>query len=180
MSGGGVTFQYATRHYSQNPKQGVYIRLQEMCYPEFRVNFKGTLCRTTAILNVYGKVWKGGVLAYDLYGQFKSRNTPWIMREELGSGGSRMRGYYAGRYIDTNFAATQLELRQHIYGRWGCNAWIGTGAVFPSFDKFGWNHLLPNYGLGFRFEFKHKVNLRIDYVFGKKTSDIVCQISEAF
>ena len=180
LGGVGLSLQYDTRDFIQNPKRGLYARIQEVCYPAFMGNYNKTIFSTTAIFNAYTPMWKGFVLAYDLYGQFKSANTPWVLREELGSGGSRMRGYYGGRYIDANFAATQLELRQHIYGRIGCNVWVGTGAVFPSFNKLGWNNLLPNYGLGFRFEFKHNVNLRIDYGFGKNTSGIVCQIAEAF
>ena len=114
LGGLGLSLQYDTRDFIQNPKRGIYARLQEVCYPAFMGTFNKTIFSTTAIFNAYTPMWKGSVLAYDLYGQFKSANTPWVLREELGSGGSRMRGYYAGRYIDCNFAATQLELRQHI------------------------------------------------------------------
>ena len=40
--------------------------------------------------------------------------------------------------------------------------------------------VLPTYGLGLRFEFKHNVNLRLDYGFGKGTSGIVLAFGEAF
>ena len=172
--------QYDTRDFIQNPKKGIFFRVQEIYYPQFLSTYNKPIFSTTVIFDAYQRLWKGSVLAYDLYGQFKSKDTPWVLREELGAGASRMRGYYGGRYIDCNFAATQLELRQHIYGRIGCSAWVGCGTVFPSFDKFSWSNILPNYGLGFRFEFKHNVNLRVDYGFGKNTSGIVFQIAEAF
>lgn len=35
-------------------------------------------------------------------------------------------------------------------------------------------------GLGLRFEFKHRMNIRIDYGFGKGTSGLVVQFAEAF
>ena len=73
---------------------------------------------------------------------------------------STVRGYYAGRYTDNNQVNLQLELRQRIYGRLGAVVWGGCGTVFPSFRGFKWSHLLFNYGLGLRFEFKHNVNLR--------------------
>lgn len=107
----------------------------------------------------------------DLYGQFNSSHTPWTLREELGSGADRMRGYYGGRYIDSNQMTVQMELRQHIYGRLGCVAWIGGGTVFPSFSKLRLAHILPNYGLGLRFEFKHHVNALI-MVLEKKPEDL--------
>lgn len=74
----------------------------------------------------------------------------------------------------------QVELRQHIWWRLGFAAWAGTGTVFPSFSAFSTSAILPNYGLGLRFEFKHRMNIRIDYGFGKGTSGLVVQFAEAF
>ena len=128
----------------------------------------------------YNRMWSGSFLAFDLYGQFNNQYTPWPLREELGSGDSRMRGYYGGRYIDCNQMTAQLELRQHIYSRIGCVAWMGCGTVFPSFDKLKVEHILPNYGIGLRIEFKHNVNVRIDYGFGKDTAGFLFQFAEAF
>ena len=105
---------------------------------------------------------------------------PWTLREELGSDMGRMRGYYAGRYIDNNQISAQLELRQHIYGRVGCVAWMGGGTVFHSFENLKIKNVLPNYGLGLRVEFKHNVNIRVDYGFGKDTGGFVFQFAEAF
>ena len=131
-------------------------------------------------VDAYNRMWSGSVLAFDLYGQFNNQYTPWPLREELGSGDSRMRGYYGGRYIDCNQMTAQLELRQHIYSRIGCVAWMGCGTVFPSFDKLKVEHILPNYGIGLRIEFKHNVNVRIDYGFGKDTAGFLFQFAEAF
>ena len=91
-----------------------------------------------------------------------------------------MRGYYGGRYIDCNQLTAQVELRQHIFNRLGCVAWIGTGSVFPELKKFNCKNILPNYGLGLRIEFKHNVNARIDYGFGKDTGGFVFNSAEAF
>lgn len=41
-------------------------------------------------------------------------------------------------------------------------------------------NVLPNYGLGIRFEFKHNVNVRLDYGFGKDTKGFVLNLAEAF
>ena len=119
-------------------------------------------------------------MAVDLYGQYNGENVPWPLRAELGAGGARMRGYYAGRYTDNNQVNLQIELRQHIYGRLGAVVWGGCGTVFPSFNGLKWSHLLYNYGLGLRFEFKHNVNLRVDYGFGKQTGGFVFSVAEAF
>ena len=180
FTGIGLSVQYDTRDFILNPKRGIYFLAREVVYPEWLSNHDRTIFGTTVILDVYQPAWKGSVLAFDLYGQFNGSNVPWTLREELGSGMSRMRGYYAGRYIDNNQMTAQLELRQHVYGRVGCVAWVGGGTVFPSFGSLRWKDVLPNYGLGLRLEFKHNVNVRIDYGFGKDTGGFVFQFAEAF
>lgn len=163
-----------------NPKRGIYFLAREVVYPKWLSNHNKTVYSTTVTFDAYQPTWKGSVLAFDLYGQFNGNNVPWTLREELGSAMSRMRGYYAGRYIDNNQLSAQLELRQHIYGRIGCVAWGGAGTVFPSFNRLRMKDMLPNYGLGLRVEFKHNVNIRIDYGFGKDTGGFVFQFAEAF
>ncbi|MDL2254909.1 hypothetical protein LJB78_01330, partial [Bacteroidales bacterium OttesenSCG-928-J16] len=142
-------------------------------------NYDKSVLRATFIGNYYQKLWKGSVLALDLYGEFNSRNAPWPLKEELG-GLYRMRGYYTGRYIDNHIASAQVELRQHIFWRAGATAFVGCGTVFPSFQKFEMANILPNYGIGLRFEFKSNTNLRMDYGFGKKAGGFVFALSEAF
>lgn len=178
--GMGISVQYDTRDFILNPKRGIYFMAREIFYPDFMSSYHKTIFNTTVVFDTYQKLWQGGVLATDLYGQFYSGQTPWALREELGSGTGRMRGYYAGRYMDCNQIVAQLELRQHIYSRIGCVAWVGGGTVFPSFRKLEFKNILPNYGLGLRIEFKHNVNVRIDYGFGKDTAGFVFQFAEAF
>lgn len=180
FTGIGVSASYDSRDFILNPKRGIYFMIREVYYPKFVSTHNKDIFGTTVIFNYYQKAWKGSVFAFDLYGQYNGRNIPWALREELGSGTSRMRGYYAGRYMDNNQITTQLELRQHIYSRVGCVAWVGGGTVFPSFEKLRTRNILPNYGLGLRVEFKHNVNIRIDYGFGKETAGFVFQFAEAF
>lgn len=180
FTGVGLSLQYDTRDFILNPKRGVYFLFHEVFYPEWLSNYDRTIFSTTLIFDAYQKIWRGGVLAFDLYGRYNGNNVPWTLREELGSDMGRMRGYYAGRYIDNNQISAQLELRQHIYGRVGCVAWMGGGTVFPSFENLKIKNVLPNYGLGLRVEFKHNVNIRVDYGFGKDTGGFVFQFAEAF
>lgn len=180
FAGVGLSLQYDTRDFILNPKHGVYFMLREVIYPRFMSSYDKTLTTTTLQFDAYQPVWQGATLAFDLYGSLNRDCTPWTMREELGSGTSRMRGYYAGRYTDCSQIAAQVELRQHIHSRLGCVAWIGGGNVFPSLDKLKLENTLPNYGLGLRVEFKHNVNIRIDYGFGKNTAGFVFQFAEAF
>jgi hemolysin activation/secretion protein len=105
--------------------------------------------------------------------------TPWGLLSTLG-GSESMRGYYDGRYRDMNAVDITLELRQKIYRRSGAVVWIGAGNVFPSLKQFRWGHTLPNYGIGYRWEFKQRMNVRLDLGFGRHTTGFVFNINEAF
>lgn len=180
MTGAGLSVQYDTRDLIVNPRKGYYFLVKGMLYPKFLSDAERSAYSVTIVFDTYQPVWKGGLLAFDLYGKFNSKDIPWTLREELGSDKSRMRGYYGGRYIDCCYASAQIELRQHILGRLGCVAWGGAGTVFPSLKYFSARNILPNFGLGIRFEFKHRMNIRLDYGFGKDASGLVVQFTEAF
>ena len=91
-----------------------------------------------------------------------------------------MRGYYLGQYTDNSMLTFQMELRQHIWRRIGCVVWGGAGNVFSEREKFSWSKTLPNYGVGLRWELKKRVNVRMDYGFGRKTGGFLLSINEAF
>ena len=180
FTGLGVSLCYDSRDFIPNPKRGLYIMLKEIIYPAPFGTGGRNIFSTTFIADYYQPLWKGCIAAIDLYGQYNGTDVPWPLRPELGAGGMRMRGYYGGRYIDNNIMSAQVELRQHLYKRWGVVAWVGCGTVFPSFDALRASHLLLNYGVGVRFEFKHNVNLRIDYGMGRNAGALIFNISEAF
>lgn len=178
-TGIGAIVEYDSRDFIPNPFRGVYVSFQETLYPKGLGNCGKTLWRTTVTVDAYQRVWKDAVLAADLYGVFNSDGTPWPMLARMG-GGQRMRGYYQGRYTDNDMITLQVELRQRIWRRIGCAVWGGAGNVFPSLARFDWSQTLPNYGIGLRWELKKRVNVRLDYGFGKKTSGFLLNINEAF
>lgn len=180
FSGASMALQYDTRDFKLNPKRGIYAMVKEAVYPSFMGSTDKTVATTTMQFNAYHKLWKNAILGYDAYTVLASGSLPWPLRQEFGEGACRMRGYYSGRYIDNNILTTQIELRQHIKGRFGCAAWVGAGTVFPSISQFSTSNILPNCGLGLRVEVKHNVNLRIDYGFGRNTSGLVIEVAEAF
>lgn len=161
------------------PTRGIMARVeQRVCprwlgnhYPFSYTEFEGCL---------YNKLWKGAVLASRLHMRVAYGTVPWSMLSSLG-GSFSMRGYYEGRYRDKGEVDVTLELRQHIWRRSGAVLWAGVGNVFPSFDRFMWRHTLPNFGIGYRWEFKKNTNVRLDYGFGKSgQSGFIFNINEAF
>lgn len=178
-TGIGLIVEYDSRDFIPNPYRGVYVSFQERFFPKGLGNCERSLWRTTFTADWYRQVWKGGLIATDLYAEFNSEGTPWPMLARMG-GSQRMRGYYQGRYTDNDMITFQVELRQRIWRRIGCTVWGGAGNVFESLDRFDWSETLPNYGVGLRWELKKRVNVRLDYGFGKKTSGFLLSLNEAF
>ncbi len=176
--GGGFFAMFDSRDVITSPYRGVYLRLEQQWFPA-ALGSSESFNRTELYFDYYHKLWKGAVLAFDLYSQVNSENAPWTMLGEMG-GPYRMRGYYQGQYRDKGVLEVQLELRQRIYGRNGMTAWIGAGNVFPTYREFKISQTLPNYGIGYRWEFKKRVNVRLDYGFGKDQRGFIFNINEAF
>lgn len=180
-TGIGAIVEFDSRDFIPGPWRGFYVGLEGTVFPKGLGSCGSTLFRTTFTFDWYQRVWKDCILAFDFYGEFNSAHTPWPMLARMG-GSHRMRGYYEGRYADNCMLAAQVELRQRIWRRIGCTVWGGAGNVFSGRpdDRFDWAHTLPNYGVGLRWELKKRVNVRLDYGFGRRTSGFLLSINEAF
>lgn len=174
----GFTVYYDTRDFAPNPYKGIYAKFEQEFSPEFLGN-DNTLYKSDFKISAYKKVWKGGILAGEFHTQINDGDLHWSMMAKMGEGGN-MRGYYDGRYRDKNILDAQIELRQHIYRRNGIAVWVGAANVFPSFKKLEANQTLPNFGVGYRWEFKKRVNVRLDMGFGRDGSGFMFNINEAF
>lgn len=176
--GGGFIVSYDSRDFIPNPYKGIYAKFEQIFYPKFLGSSRG-FNRSEVVFRYYKQVWEGGVIAFDLQGILNGGNVAWNMMAPAGSS-RQMRGYYAGRYRDKNLIQSQVELRQHVYRRSGAVVWAGVGNVFPKFSDFEWSHTLPTFGIGYRWEFKSRVNVRLDYGIGKGESAFYFNINEAF
>lgn len=177
--GAGVSLVYDNRDNLTNPHRGICLNINQMFRPRFMGNdyaFSTTAFRFDA----YQRLGKGTVLAEDIGANLNFGNPSWGMMAELG-GTHSMRGYYEGRYRDKHSLETTVELRQHVWKRNGIVVWVGAGTIFPKFSALRSKQILPNAGVGYRWEFKKNVNVRLDYGFGKSgQSGFLFNINEAF
>ena len=177
--GAGVSLVYDNRDNLTNPHRGICLNINQMFRPGFMGNdyaFSTTAFRFDA----YQQLGKGTVLAEDIGANLNFGNPSWGMMAELG-GTHSMRGYYEGRYRDKHSLEATVELRQHVWRRNGIVVWVGAGTIFPKFSALRSKQILPNAGVGYRWEFKKNVNVRLDYGFGKSgQSGFLFNINEAF
>lgn len=177
--GAGVSLVYDNRDNLTNPHRGIYLNINQMFRPGFMGN--NYAFSTTAFrFDAYQRLGKGTVLAEDIGANLNYGNPSWGMMAELG-GTHSMRGYYEGRYRDKHSLEATVELRQHVWKRNGIVVWVGAGTIFPKFSALRSKQILPNAGVGYRWEFKKNVNVRLDYGFGKSgQSGFLFNINEAF
>lgn len=174
----GVALEFDTRDNVFNAYSGVYARLDQMFAPRFLGN-DYAFSSTEFTISYYHQVWKSGVIAGRFHTRLTYGNTPWGLMSKLG-GSYTMRGYWEGRYNDKCAADVTVELRQHLFSRFGAVVWGGVGEVFARPKDFFNTHLLWNAGVGIRWEFKHRVNVRVDYGFGQNENGLIFSINEAF
>lgn len=175
----GLSYTYDSRDFMLNASRGWFVQLDQTFTPRFLGN-KYCFSSTELTTSTYGRVWKGGILAGELHARFNYDGVPsWCQLNDVGST-SRMRGYYEGRYRDRNIMEAQVELRQKIKGRHGFVVWVGAAEIFPDWKGLRSDHILPNAGLGYRWEFMKRVNVRIDYGFTKNGGGFMFNINEAF
>ncbi len=175
--GYGAVGVYDTRDNSVSPQNGIYMKIRQRNYTDFDSKpFYISILQFDA----YSHVWDGGVLAFDLMGEFSYGNVPWTLLPAIG-GTERMRGYYRGRYRDNNAVSVQVELRQHIWEMISGAAWIGGADVWGKASSFNLRHTLPNAGAGVRLKLAAGILLRFDYGFGKGGQNgFVLGLNEAF
>jgi Omp85 superfamily domain len=177
----GPSLTYDTRDSSLQPRSGAYITSvwlfgvralgDSFAHNRLRMSAAGYFpLATRTVLAVRGSLCAAGGDApyYDLC-LFGSSND--------------LRGYPSGRYRDRASWATQAELRQRVWSRWGAVAFFGIGGIAPSFgDIFTHGNVLPAGGVGVRYQpfKKNDVQLRLDFAAGKDEHAVYLGIGEAF
>ena len=133
------------------------------------------------MFNYYHSLGKKHILAYNLY-TCATAGTPPFYGECIFGTNNELRGYTAGRYIDRDMIATQVEYRLALPWRFGVVLFGGLGEVAPSVAEFRGDNILPAGGGGLRFKVstKYNLNFRADLAQGKDGYTFSMGIGEAF
>ncbi len=177
-SGINLRFSYDTRDIIANARGGQYLNISYTHFtPALGSNSRFESVETQ--YDFYHPLNNKSVLALDLYNRVTFGDTPWERLSELGND-NRMRGYYQGRYRDCNVLSGQLEYRHKLNWRHGYVLWAGAGAMSHGIEALGKGPWLPTIGVGYRFEFKPRMNVRLDFGVGHRSSGFYFQVGEAF
>lgn len=177
-SGVSAYYSYDTRDFLPNAHHGQTL---EVIYTYFSPNLgSDTRFQATQLQYAYyHELTEKTVVAMDNYARFTTGDVPWNQLSLLGNS-NRMRGYYEGRYRDNNIFTSQVELRHKLDWRHGIVGWLGTGTMSDSPSELGSGHWLPSAGVGYRFEFKPRMNVRLDFGVGRNSTGVYFQVGESF
>jgi len=179
-SGIGIILQWDTRDFNLNASRGHFIELATRHYRDYLgSDFTYNIIELEALK--FFSLAPRHVLGLQFQGRFSNREVPFQQLSLLG-GDKLMRGYYRGRYRDKVLYALQAEYRWQFYRRFGMVVFGGLGDVSEEFNSFDFSDVKPSYGLGLRYMIlrERKVNIRLDFGFGRETQGIYINITEAF
>lgn len=177
-SGVLLGMEFDTRDFEPNPMRGQFFDIEWIAN---RSSFGSDENYDNLVANyrLYQHLFDGTIVAMEVYSQSIFGDAPWFDYAQLGDD-QRMRGYYQGQYRDKHQLSTQIEVRHTIAGRHGVVGWLGAGNVAESYHDLFENRWLPTVGVGYRFAFKARINVRVDLGLGKDSSGFYFQINEAF
>ena len=181
VAGLGLSLTYDTRNNAFSPDHGSMLQFY---FDHFMPLLSSDYQYTNYVFDLrrFIRVFKAQVLALQVFGSFNAGEVPLRSFAYIG-GANSMRGYYSGRFRDKNAAVIQAEYRIPIWGRLGAVGFGGIGNVAPDLKDINMQYLKYSYGGGLRLALnkKEKLNLRLDYGFGKGISrGFYLQIGEAF
>ncbi|OAN13371.1 hypothetical protein A3K86_16125 [Photobacterium jeanii] len=177
----GVTasITYDSRDFALNAREG---RLLKLDYTHFstRLGSDNPFDRVSVnYSDYYSSTSFDGVIAWQALVQANFGDVSWDQMALLG-GADALRGYEQGHYRDRNMLISQVEYRQPLAGRHGMVYWAGVGTLSDKISNLGQEKWLHTLGVGYRFEIKQRVNLRLDMGFGNGESGFYFAINEAF
>ncbi len=180
-NGIGPTLNIDNRKNILNPRQGYFLRVSALAFPQTATSASRFLKIETELRKYISLRKNKDVLAFHFYSQLNPGSPPFRLTGLLGSDRD-MRGYYQGRFRDQYYFSIQSEYRLHLVWRLGLAAFVGAGDVGGQFSQNSFDSIKPSYGLGLRFLTikEDDVNLRVDVAFGRQTQGIYIAFGEAF
>ena len=177
----GPTLSYDLRDNSLNTQNGLLMSASLM-FADGAIGSDFDYDKLVAAANVYRRLRPGTVVAGRASLCRVSGGAPFFDMCMFGAS-SDLRGYDSGKWRDDASWAAQVELRQHLFGKFGAVAFAGIGGTADSLsDVLDDSEFLPSVGFGLRFMpvKAANTNVRVDYAWGKDGGALYISVGEAF
>jgi outer membrane protein assembly factor BamA len=179
-SGAGLLLTWDTRNNAYSPSHGMFAEINATHFGKALgsdFHFQSYLVDIRKFL----PAGRNRVLGFQSLAKVNIGEAPIRYLAMIG-GTEMMRGYYKGRFTDDDMFAVQTELRQYLFWRLGVVGFASLGQVSDYVKYFGLNEFHFAYGAGLRLvlQEREKLNLRVDFGFGKNSSGVYVLLKEAF
>jgi hemolysin activation/secretion protein len=176
----GLVVSLDSRDNVINAYEGRFFEFSSYFFNQaFGGTFNFTSLNTT--YNYYHSFRPGWILATNTRINLNFGEVPFLDMAKAG-GEEMLRGYAANRYRDHHFVGSQVELRMPVYKRFGAVAFAGLGEVFRNPADIRADLLKYSFGGGLRYAMNksERLNIRLDYGFGRGSSSFYFSVTEAF
>ncbi|WP_194768809.1 BamA/TamA family outer membrane protein [Tamlana sp. I1] len=178
-----LSMNYDSRDITVNAWKGWYAHLLSGFYGDY-LGSNNTYQVYEFDIRSYFQIHRpGNILAFKLYGRITDGDVPYQELTALG-GTNALRGYIIGQYRDktgmylvSEWRHTFLKKNQTL-SKHGMTLWSGLGTIAPSVSEI--NQFIPNAGVGYRYEVQPRMNVRIDFGVGRKSTGLYFNFTEAF
>ncbi len=183
----GLVWQYDSRDVPVNAYTGLFLDMSVIKYGR-ALGAASDFWVIDLDYRQYAPVGRRRTVAWEVRSRGCLGDVPWTELSQIGTPWD-LRGYTWGQYRDELMVYTMGEYR-HMFNRrtpnkhgsldsrLGFATWIGFGAVAPDIASIP--NLLPNAGIGLRFETEKRSNVRLDYGVGLNSSAFYATFYEAF
>lgn len=176
----GSVFTIDSRDNVVNAFKGQYFQFSSYFFlPQLGSSFD--FINLNAVYNTYHQLPNKHIIATNVVAQFNFGEVPFLDMAKVGND-DILRGYARNRYRDNHFIAAQTEYRFPIYKRFGAVAFAGIGDVFSNTSQLQLNYLKYSLGGGLRYAINQneRLNVRLDYGFGRNQGAFYFMVTEAF
>jgi outer membrane protein assembly factor BamA len=144
----------------------------------------GSTFNFTFLNGLYHKFWqirRKHIIAVQAKARYGFGQVPFLDMSSVGND-DLLRGYPKNRFRDVNFLGAQVEYRFPLFWRFGMVTFAGAGDVFNKYTDLGINEVKYSVGAGLRFVVNpaERLNIRLDYGYGREGGYFYFVVAEAF
>jgi hypothetical protein len=176
----GLVAIYDSRDNVINTYKGSILELSSYFYkPEI-----GSTFRFTFLNALYQKFWqvkRKHIIAVQARGRYGYGQVPFLDMSNAGND-DMLRGYPKNRFRDVSFLGAQVEYRFPLFWRLGMVTFAGAGDVFNKYTDLGIDRIKYSVGAGLRFIVNpaERLNIRLDYGYGREGGYFYFVVAESF
>ncbi len=176
----GIISVYDSRDFIINAQKGMLLEMSTYLFN----NVLGSSFNFFNVNTTFQKYWqlkRNHILAFQYKNKLSFGDVPFIDMATLGND-DILRGYPKNRFRDKHFAGTQVEYRFPLFWRFGMVTFAGVGDVFGKASDLKWHLLKYSVGTGLRFVINpsERLNIRLDYAYGREGGYFYFVVAESF